>query len=103
MLLTLPPASTAQLWMALKWKFCRGAYCAAQSAWVFCTTPFSSVVRLISVAGPPLHIQGRRKRVSDLGSTGPDKAAAVQLLPPFAEMSTCFTRPKPDHARPEIS
>jgi len=68
-----------------------------------CTRPFSSVVRLMRVAGWPSHIHGRRKRVSAFGCTGPVRAASAHVLPPSAETSTRRTRPVPDHARPEIS
>src|ERR1700739_2454222 len=89
--------------MPLKGYCCPGAYCAIQFALVGCTSPFSSVARLISVDGCPSHFHGRRKRVRAFGNIGSFSAASVQLRPPSAETSTLATRPAPDQARPEIS
>jgi hypothetical protein len=51
---------------------------------------------LCRVAGPPSQRQGMRKRVKALLSTGADKPASAQLLPPSAETMTLVIRPAPE-------
>src|SRR6266481_5938991 len=70
---------------------------------VGCTSPVLSVARLFTMAGPPLHFQGIRKRVSARGSTGAERAASAHVCPPSAETSTFAIVPEPDHAIPDTS
>src|SRR6267154_2023582 len=89
--------------MPLKWYCWPGAYCASQSPLEGCTSPVSSVARLISVDGCPSHCHGSRNRVRAFESTGSVRAAIVQVLPPLVDTSTFAIRLAPDHASPEIS
>jgi hypothetical protein len=103
--LTSPEPSTPQLVTALKCWFstaptggaafsCPRA--ATNSVRVGCALPALSQARLCSTAGPPSQRQGMRKRVNALLSTGSDRAASPQLLPPSAETKTLEIRPAPE-------
>src|SRR5258706_11382779 len=52
------------------------------------------------IAGLPSHTQSMLKRMRHFGSIGLSRRALRQLHPPSDDMSTRFTRPRPDHAMP---
>src|SRR5487761_2035806 len=57
----------------------------------------------LHVAGLPSQYHGRRKRVWQIGSTGPCICASLQVWPPLADTSTRVILPRPLHARPVTS
>ena len=58
--------------------------------------------RETSVAGEPSQRQSSRNRVWASGSTGSCSRASVHEAPPSVDTSTRRTRPRPDHASPDI-